>query len=88
MVAVEIKSVSFSYGKSKKALNNINLSINEGERVTILGHNGSGKSTLAKLLNGLLLPSEGEVQIFGLSSSDKKNLPEIRKTAGMVFQNP
>ncbi len=88
MVAVELKSVSFSYGKSKKALNNINLTINEGERVTILGHNGSGKSTLAKMLNGLLIPSEGEVKIFGLTSSEKTNLPEIRKTAGMVFQNP
>ena len=89
MVAVEVNAVSFSYGnKTKKALNNVNLTVNAGERVTILGHNGSGKSTLAKMLNGLLTPTEGEVKIFGLSSSEKKNLPEIRKTAGMVFQNP
>ncbi len=89
MVAVEISSVSFSYGSNrKKALNNLNLSINSGEFVTILGHNGSGKSTLAKLINGLLLPTEGEVKVFGLSSSEKKNLAEIRKNAGMVFQNP
>lgn len=89
MVAVEVNSVSFSYnGKTKKALNSVNLTINQGERVTILGHNGSGKSTLAKILNGLLLPTQGEVKIFGLSSAEKKNLPEIRKTAGMVFQNP
>ena len=89
MVAIEVNAVSFSYSTNgKKALNNVNLTVNSGEKVTILGHNGSGKSTLAKLLNGLLLPSEGEVKIFGLSSKDKKNLPEIRKTAGMVFQNP
>ncbi len=89
MVAVELNSVSFSYNSNrKKALNNLNLTVNTGEKITILGHNGSGKSTLAKLINGLLLPTEGEVKVFGLSSKDKKNLPEIRKNAGMVFQNP
>ncbi len=89
MVAVELNSVSFSYNTNrKKALNNLNLTINAGEFVTILGHNGSGKSTLAKLINGLLLPTEGEVKVFNLSSKEKKNLAEIRKNAGMVFQNP
>ena len=89
MVAIQLNSVGFSYNqKGKKALNNLNLTVNSGEFITILGHNGSGKSTLAKLINGLLIPTEGEVQIFGLDTKNKKNLPAIRKSAGMVFQNP
>jgi len=89
MSIVEFKDVSFYYNSSsQKAVDNLNLIVEKGEFVTILGHNGSGKSTLAKLINGLLIPSSGEVLINGKSSLDKKNLPFIRKTAGMVFQNP
>jgi len=70
------------------ALDGINLSVSRGEFAGILGHNGSGKSTLARQLAGLLTPQEGYVYIDGMDSRDKDRLLEIRKTAGMVFQNP
>lgn len=70
------------------ALHDINLDINEGEFLCIIGRNGSGKSTLAKLLNGLILPTEGVVTCFGLNTKDESKLLEIRKKIGMVFQNP
>jgi energy-coupling factor transport system ATP-binding protein len=70
------------------ALQNISLSVNKGEFVAILGPNGSGKSTLAKHLNALLLPSEGEVWVDGLSTAQEANHWPIRQRAGMVFQNP
>lgn len=70
------------------ALHDINLDINEGEFLCIIGRNGSGKSTLAKLLNGLILPTEGVVTCFGLNTKDENNLLDIRKKIGMVFQNP
>lgn len=66
----------------------VNLTINEGEFVALVGHNGSGKSTLAKLFNGLIVPQSGVVEVKGMSTAEKKNLFEIRKTVGMVFQNP
>ena len=66
----------------------INLEIKQGSFVALVGHNGSGKSTLAKLLNGLILPQHGDVSVFGLSTSQKDNIFEIRKNVGMVFQNP
>ena len=89
MSIVEFKNTSFCYNNSsKKAIDNLNLIVEKGEFVTILGHNGSGKSTLAKLINGLLLPTNGQVLVNGFSTQDKKSLPLIRRTAGMVFQNP
>lgn len=88
MNALEISGLSFSYEEGKSVLENIDLTVKEGEYVCLLGRNGSGKSTLARLINGLLLPTSGSVKVFGLDSADKKNLYEIRKTAGMVFQNP
>ena len=66
----------------------VNLAIEEGSFVALVGHNGCGKSTLAKLLNGLLLPKSGTVTVNGLETSKKGNLFEIRKNVGMVFQNP
>ncbi|MCJ7509105.1 MAG: energy-coupling factor transporter ATPase, partial [candidate division Zixibacteria bacterium] len=75
-------------GKEILALNNINLQIEEGEYITIIGPNGSGKTTLARLLNGLLLPSSGEILVVGLNSKDKEFQREIRLKVGMVFQNP
>lgn len=71
-----------------KALDGVNLNIEKGEFVAILGRNGSGKSTFAKHMNGLLLPSEGTIWIGGMDSKDEQNLWKIRQTAGMVFQNP
>lgn len=70
------------------ALQGINLSIDAGEYVSIIGPNGSGKSTLSRLFNGLLLPVEGEVQVAGKSTRDEQELWEIRRTVGMIFQNP
>lgn len=88
MAIISLENVSFSYDKKIPALKNVNLSVNEGERLAIIGHNGSGKSTLAKLFNGLVLPDEGRVIVDGLDASQKKNVYEIRKRVGVVFQNP
>ncbi len=92
MPQIEVKGVSYSYslgeGKSIKALKNLSFSVERGEFVALAGMNGSGKSTLAKLLNGLFVPSQGDVLIDGLNTKDEDNIFEIRKKAGMVFQNP
>lgn len=92
MSQIEVKNVSYNYslgdGHAVKALKGVSFSIEKGSFVALAGMNGSGKSTLAKLLNGLFVPSEGEVLIDGLSTKDEKNTFEIRKKAGMVFQNP
>ena len=71
-----------------RAIDEMDLDISEGDFVAILGHNGSGKSTFAKHVNGILLPTDGAVWISGMSTSDESHLWDIRKTAGMVFQNP
>lgn len=71
-----------------EALSDLSISIEKGSFVCILGHNGSGKSTFAKLLNGLSLPKEGTVLISGMDTRDESRLLSIRKTCGMVFQNP
>ena len=70
------------------ALKDLNLSVDKGSFVCILGHNGSGKSTFAKLLNGLQLPKEGTVLISGMDTREDSSLLAIRKSCGMVFQNP
>ena len=70
------------------ALDGVNIDINPGEFVAVLGHNGSGKSTFAKHLNVLLSPTEGSLWVDGKDVKDEENLWEIRKNAGMVFQNP
>jgi len=70
------------------AVDGVSLAINRGELVAILGHNGSGKSTLAKLSNAILLPTEGKVLVDGMDSSEEENEYPIRKTVGLVFQNP
>ncbi len=70
------------------ALNGVDFAVEEGEFVAILGHNGSGKSTLARLCNGLLTPTQGKITAFGLDTTEEKQLFEIRKQVGVVFQNP
>ena len=92
---IEIENLEHEYrtadGKGHKALAGISLSIGKGEFVAVLGANGSGKSTLARHLNGLLLPSSGQVRIEGLSTADaaeRNELWKIRSKVGMVFQNP
>lgn len=71
-----------------RAVNEVNVDIKQGDFVAILGHNGSGKSTLAKHMNAILQPTEGDIWIDGQDTKDMNKLWEIRKTAGMVFQNP
>ena len=96
MQAIEFQNVGFSYvsgdenGRTDKTevLKELDFSVEKGSFVALLGRNGSGKSTLARLVNGLLKPTTGKVFVFGMDTSDKKNLFEIRKKAGMVFQNP
>jgi energy-coupling factor transport system ATP-binding protein len=70
------------------ALKEVDLEINKGDFIVILGHNGSGKSTFAKHINALLLPSEGTLFVDGIDTTDETYLWELRKKAGMVFQNP
>ena len=73
---------------TQRAVNDVNLDIEAGQFVAILGHNGSGKSTLAKHLNALLLPTEGTLWVDGIDTSKEPELWKIRQKAGMVFQNP
>ena len=87
--AVVFEGVTFSYNEQPvPALNNLSLTVKKGEFLAVIGHNGSGKSTLARLINGLLLPDKGKVTVFGMDTSEGKNPTEIRKRAGIVFQNP
>lgn len=97
MSVIKADKVTFEYVKynelgevasSYKALDSLDLEIKKGEFVAILGHNGSGKSTFAKHINALLQPSSGTLYICGMDSKDEDNTLEIRKNAGMVFQNP
>jgi energy-coupling factor transport system ATP-binding protein len=70
------------------ALDHVNLDVEQGQFIAILGHNGSGKSTLAKHINALLMPTEGSVWVDGKDVSEEENILPVRRTAGMVFQNP
>lgn len=89
MSIISIKNLSFKYKEDGDLiLKNINIEIEEGDFVAVLGHNGSGKSTFAKMLNGILYPTEGFIEIKGLNALDEKNLWDIRKNVAMVFQNP
>ncbi len=103
MEAIKFEQVRFSYESDEKkdanqdvfgldkvdyALDGVDFVVQEGEFVAVLGHNGSGKSTLARLTNGLLTPSSGNITVLGLDATDEKNLFEIRKQVGIVFQNP
>lgn len=85
---IDICDVSFTYDGSAFALSGASEHIEKGEFVCILGGNGSGKSTLAKHLNALLIPDEGYVKVDGMDTADASCTYLIRKTAGMVFQNP
>ena len=89
---IELKEVSYKYKldeeRSILALDDINLTLKQGESVAIIGSNGSGKTTLARLLNALLLPTSGKVLVDGLDTSDKDSQKMTRLKVGMVFQNP
>ena len=71
-----------------RAIDGVDVDIKKGDFVAVLGHNGSGKSTLAKHVNGLLLPTEGTVWVGDMDTRDEEHIWDVRKTAGMVFQNP
>ena len=97
MGIVEINQLVFEYIRRDeegnvegitKALDQVNLEVEPGSFIAILGHNGSGKSTLAKHLNAILHPTEGTVVIDGMNTMEEEHLWNIRKNAGMVFQNP
>ena len=89
---LETKDLHFRYddeeGPSPVVLDGVDLQIEEGTFVAVLGHNGSGKSTLAKHMNAILLPSGGKVYVDGMDTADEAKLLDIRRTVGMVFQNP
>ena len=91
--AIRTEHLKFSYDAQSESggvtvFDDLNLSIEEGSFVAVLGHNGCGKSTLAKHFNAVLLPEGGSVQVFGMDTSDESLLVDIRRTVGMVFQNP
>ena len=92
MNLIETRETVFSYvdeeGQAPIVLNGVTLSIEQGSFVAILGHNGSGKSTLAKHMNAVLLPTGGKVYVEGMDTLDEEKLLDIRRTIGMVFQNP
>lgn len=97
MEMIKVKDLSFEYIRRdddgnvesvNKAIDNINLEINKGDFVAILGANGSGKSTFAKHINAILYPTEGTIWVNGMNTAEDQNLWAIRQSAGMVFQNP
>lgn len=91
---IEFDNVCFRYDADEEgkqlplAVDSVTLSIEKGSFVAILGHNGSGKSTLAKLTNAINIPETGRVTVNGMDTADEKLTDDIRKTVGMVFQNP
>ena len=86
---IQVQQVSYAYEEEgPEAVKNVSLTVPKGAFYAILGQNGSGKSTLAKLINGLYLPTKGNVLVCGMDTADEKNTWEIRRRAGMVFQNP
>lgn len=91
---IEVKDVVYRYSKEQgddnlcPAIDHVSIEIKRGEYIAIAGSNGSGKSTLARCLNGLLLPTEGEILVDGMDTNDDDLIWDIRKKIGMVFQNP
>ena len=90
---IRVENLSFAYetledGTVDYVLENINLQVKKGEFLVILGHNGSGKSTLAKLINAQFVPNQGDVWVKNINTKDEDKIWDIKKTCGMVFQNP
>ena len=93
MYAIETENLQFTYPTQNDELpvsvfDGLSLSVEAGTFVAVLGHNGCGKSTLAKHFNAVLLPEGGSVHVFGLNTADEERLLDVRRTVGMVFQNP
>ena len=86
---INIENVSFRYeGAENEAVRGVDLIVRRGEFLAVLGRNGSGKSTLAKMLNALILPSEGKISVAGITAENDESCYEVRTHCGMVFQNP
>jgi len=86
---IRVEHLTYQYPDMETAaVKDVSLHIEKGSFVAILGHNGSGKSTLAKHFNGILQPTEGKVYVAGMDTSDPERILDIRRTVGMVFQNP
>ena len=88
---IDVKNLIYEYknvDSVRRAVNNLNIQIQKGQFIVVLGHNGSGKSTFAKHLNAIFSPTSGTVIIDGLDTKDDNNIFEIRQKCGMVFQNP
>lgn len=91
--AVIVEKLTYEYPGAEETSNisvfeGLDVTVEEGSFVAVLGHNGCGKSTLAKHFNAILLPTGGSVHVYGMNTTDEKLLLEIRRTVGMVFQNP
>ena len=93
-VIIKFDNVSFAYKAdegetaSTGVVDGFSLDVPEGQFLAVLGHNGCGKSTIAKLMNGILVPDSGKVTVDGIDTSEDDNVIDVRKTVGMVFQNP
>ncbi len=93
-VIIQFDNVSFAYEAGEEdtaatqVVDGFNLCVPEGQFLAVLGHNGCGKSTVAKLINGILVPSSGKVTVNGIDTSDDEKVTDVRRTVGMVFQNP
>ncbi len=91
-IIVEARNLAYHYpgeeATSFPALSGINVAVYRGEYLALIGPNGSGKTTLLKLFNALLVPSDGEVRVEGVSTIDEVEIPRIRRICGMIFQNP
>lgn len=85
---IKIQNLKFKYRDEKYIIKDINLEINKGECIAIVGKNGSGKSTLAKLISGIMKPTKGDILIDEINTRDKKQYINLRKKIGIVFQNP
>lgn len=89
---IQVEDISFTYQSSgpstPASLEHVSVDIHPGESIAIMGHNGSGKTTFARCLNGLLVPTSGNVLVDGLNVADEASIPQIRRRVGMVFQNP
>lgn len=84
---IELKNLSFNYSGEEKIIDDLNLTINSGEILAIIGHNGSGKSTLAKLITGLLEPTQGDIY-YDDEKLTEDNIDKLRRRVGIIFQNP
>lgn len=85
---IDSVDVSFSYEDGTSVLKNFNFNIEKGSFTALLGHNGSGKSSFARLLNGILLPDSGVLYVNGIDTKNEETIFEVRKSCGLVFQNP